>query len=217
MDDEWDDLHGEVHDLDGEAHDLDGGGWADVTGNPAEDIPGYSSPSRRGQNLSGFRPSRDNRAAEALAQSKRHREQRAAKRAETRQAKETRQAVVGSDEWRAARAARWEALGWLTPPAGHERVEQKSQPVQTESRDEIAARSLTELQPGQHGAFFERRIKRCRWAPWKKRTVWQQTSAWMATTPPTSGTEVVTVGDVSELPGKVHTIAAYSPDKPVVY
>jgi hypothetical protein len=199
MDDEWDDLHGEAHDLDGEAHDLDGGGWADVTGNPAEDIPGYSSPSRRGQNLSGFRPSRDNRAAEALAQSKRDREQRAAKRQGAR--REATQPAVGSEEWRARRAARWEAQGRLTPvngSSGEERHEQKS-------RDAVAQQSLSELQPGQHGAYFEKRTYRPWYAPWTKKTVWQQISAWRATTPP-KGADVVTVADVGELPGRVRTI-----------
>jgi hypothetical protein len=42
-------------------------------------------------------------------------------------------------------------------------------------------------------------------------------SAWQSTTPPTSGTEVVTVGDVSELPGKVRTIGKVSDTGAVEY
>jgi hypothetical protein len=191
-DDEWDAVHGEAHDLDGY--------WADVTGDPQLDRAGYASPSRRGQNLTGYEPSRDTRAADALAQSKKDREQRAAKRQGAW--REATQPAVGSEEWRARRAARWEAQGRLTPAngsSGEERYEQKS-------RDEIAQRSLTELQPGQHGAFFEQRLVRPWYAPWKKVVRWQQVSAWQHTTPPKSGVEVVTVGDVSELPGKVRTI-----------
>jgi hypothetical protein len=83
--DTWDDLHGDVHDLDG--------GWCDATGNPAEDIAGYESPSRRGQNLSGFTSS----GGDWLARSREGRQQRRARRAaveanlaETRQRREAR-------------------------------------------------------------------------------------------------------------------------------
>jgi hypothetical protein len=89
-------------------------------------------------------------------------------------------------------------------------------PVQ-DSAAEIARRSLTELQPGQHGAYFEKRTYRPWYAPWKKVTRWQQVSAWQNTTPPTSGTEVVTVGDVSELPAKVRTIGKVSDTGAVEY
>jgi hypothetical protein len=51
------------------------------TGNPALDIDGYSSPRRTG-NLTGFTASRDHRAADALARSKRDREQRRQQRRE---------------------------------------------------------------------------------------------------------------------------------------
>jgi hypothetical protein len=211
MDDEFDTdaVHGEAHDLDGY--------WCDATGDPALDRTGYQSPRRTG-NLTGYEPSRDTRAADALAQSKKDREQRAAKRQGAR--REATQPAVGSEEWRARRAARWEALGWLTPAngsSGEERHEQNSsvqtQPVQTpqQQRDEIAARSLTELQPGQRGAYFEHRPVRLWYWPFKKVMRWQQVSAWMHTTPPTSGTEVVTVGDVSELGGRVHVLGDVDP------
>jgi hypothetical protein len=219
MDDEfdWDAIRVEARDLDGY--------WCDATGDPQVDVAGFRSPSRRGQNLTGFTPSDDHRAADALAKSKRHREERAAKRREPRRATAKTPPEVGSEEWRARRAARWEALGWLTPAnesSGEERHEQESQPVQQpvqtpqQQRDEIARKSLSELQPGQHGAFFEKRMVRPWYAPWKKVVRWQQISTWQHTTPPTTG-EVVTVGDVSELPGRVHTIGTVSPSGAVEY
>jgi hypothetical protein len=196
MADEWDDLHGEPVDLDGDC-------WgSDATGDPQIDVAAYSSPSRKGQNLTGFTPSNDHRAADALAQSKRDRERRQRQRAAAAKARRDQQ-------------ARNESSG--------ERQSKKSQ-VQTPSvqqrqaeRDEILRRSLTELQPGQHGAFFERRVKRCWWAPWKKRAVWQQVGAWHKTTPPRSGTEVVSVGSLDELEGKVRTIGKVSPSGAVEY
>jgi hypothetical protein len=93
--------------------------------------------------------------------------------------------------------------GWSAPP--------RAVPVTQAEAEEIARRSLTELQPGQRGAYFERRTKRVWWAPWRRKQVWQQISAWQNTTPPRgAGVDVVTVGDVSELPGKVHTIGTVS-------
>jgi hypothetical protein len=65
------------HDHDDE---YDGGGGA--TGDPQLDRGvGYQSPRRTG-NLTGYHPSGDHRAADALAQSKRDREQRRQKRRE---------------------------------------------------------------------------------------------------------------------------------------
>ena len=204
--------------------DVDGGGWADMTGNPALDVDGYSSPSRKGQNLTGYTPNQ----IDWMAASRADRERRAARRAQraaksdSRPTRAERRAAAeqADEEWRAKRAARWEAEGRLTPrnESSGERVEQKSQPVQTPSDcDEIARRSLTELQPGQKGAYFEKRTYRPWYAPWKKVTRWQQISAWQNTTPPTSGTEVVTVGDVSGLPGKVRTIGKVSDTGAVEY
>lgn len=63
---------------------------------------------------------------------------------------------------------------------------------------------------GQHGAYFERRVVRRWWAPWTKRTSWQQIGAWHPGQPP-RGVEVVTVPDVSALPGTVHTIGRVGP------
>jgi hypothetical protein len=192
MDDEFDWDRDEIVDPDG--------GWCEATGNPALDVDGYQSP-RDTRNLTGYEPHPVKQ--DWLAQSKRDRERRAAKRA-----------AAARDAERRREARRNESSG--------ERHEQKStpraqpQPVQSD-RDEIMRRSLTELQPGQHGAYFERRIKRCWWAPWRKRTVWQQVSAWMNTTPPRSGTEVVTVGSVDELQGKVHTIGTVGENGTVVY
>jgi hypothetical protein len=187
-------------------------GWGmDVTGDPALDRTGYQSPSRKGQNLTGFTPGDDTRVKDALAKSKQHREERRAQRASKTPPE------VGSDEWRAARAAKWEAQGRLSPPQGNEssgeRVEQKSAPV---DRDEIAKRSLTELQPGQHGCFMEHREVRCWWAPWRKRMVWQQVSAWINGTPPRSA-HVITVGSLDELDGMVNTIGEVGPSGTVVY
>ena len=53
--------------------------------------------------------------------------------------------------------------------------------------------------------------------PSAMRCRWQQISAWQNTTPPTYGTEVVTVGDFSELPGKVRTIGKVSDTGAVEY
>jgi len=93
------------------------------------------------------------------------------------------------------------ARGWSAPPV----------PVTQAEAEEIARRSLTESQPGQRGAYFEHRLIRRWYWPWKKVWRWQQISAWQHTTPPRSGVNVVTVGDVSELPGRVHTIGRVSP------
>jgi hypothetical protein len=184
--DEWDDLHGEAHDIDGY--------WCDATGDPQVDVSGYQSPSRRGQNLTGFTPSRDHRAADALAQSKRDREQRQQRR---------RAAVEANKRETRERGARGRGGGQVTArPVPAEPVQAK--------RDEIVRRSMTELQEGQHGAFFERRTYRPWYAPWLKKTRWQQISAWMATTPPRSGTEIVTVGSLDEL-RRVRTIGKVGP------
>jgi hypothetical protein len=179
--------------------DLDGG--AGVTGNPALDVDGYQSPGRRGQNLTGFSPHPDNRVTEALAQSKRDREARAQRR----------RAAVEAD--RTQRGARGRVGGPARPAVGKRNLAdgKHSAEAAQDRADEIARRSLTELQPGQHGAFFEKRLVRRWYWPWRKVTRWQQISAWMHTTPPTSGTEVVTVGSVDELPGQVHTIGTVDP------
>lgn len=63
--------------------------------------------------------------------------------------------------------------------------------------------------PGQHGAHFTVRTYRPWWAPWSVRRVWTQVSTWQYGLPP-EGASVVTVADVAQLPGKVHTIGRVS-------
>ena len=173
MDDEWDYDRDEIVDL--------GGGWADVTGNPAEDVTGYQTPTRRIRPLTGYVPSSPGR--DWLAQSKLDRQQREAKREAL-----LRREPAGPRPVRAQTVSP-EEQGWSEP----------SRPVPPPTGQP------TGLLSGQHGAYFERRVKRCWWAPWKKRQTWQQISAWQASQPP-RGVEVVTVADVTQLPGKVHTI-----------
>jgi hypothetical protein len=218
LDDEWEDLHGEPVDLDY---------CCDATGNPALDIDGYSSPRRTG-NLTGFNPGPK---IDWLAQAKADRAKREAKREADRQADRLAEKLAAQlkavEQNKAETRARVEQRRQSPSPrvraqrGGRETTPATSPPVPVkpvqDSADAIARRSLTELQPGQHGAFFERRIVRCWWAPWKKRVTWQQISSWQNTTPPTSGTEVVTVSDVSELPGKVRTIGKVSPTGAVEY
>jgi hypothetical protein len=72
------------------------------------------------------------------------------------------------------------------------------------------ASMLQPVQPvSQHGAYFEVRSVRVWWAPWRKRQVWTQVSAWRVGGPP-KGVDVVTVPDVSVLPGTVTTIGTVS-------
>ena len=72
------------------------------------------------------------------------------------------------------------------------------------------------VEPGQHGAFFEVRVVRAWYAPWRKRRIWQQIGAWHMGLPPTSG-EVVTVGSVDQLPGRVKTIGSVNQTGAVLY
>jgi hypothetical protein len=89
--DEWDDYdRDEIVDLDG--------GACDVTGNPVLDVDGYQSPSRRGQNLTGFVGSGGDWLARADAQRAERRARRAAVAqniAEATQRREARQASRG--------------------------------------------------------------------------------------------------------------------------
>jgi hypothetical protein len=199
MDDEWDDIDGEPVDLDG--------GWCDVTGNPALDVDGYQSPRDR-RNLTGFTAHPPNQ--DWLVKNRADRAARAAKRAADAAARREAKRNESSGERQSKQSP-------PTPPV--QTTPAQVQPVQAPAsdHDEILRRSLTELQPGQHGAYFERREVRCWYAPWKKRYVWQQTSAWMNTTPPTSGTEVVSVGSLDELNGRVHTIGTVGENGTVVY
>jgi hypothetical protein len=79
-------------------------------------------------------------------------------------------------------------------------------PVQSGQGQPTAPPQPQSPPPGQQGAFFERRVVRRWWAPWTKRAVWQQISAWQMGGPPVGAT-VVTVPDVAALPGRVHTSA----------
>jgi len=72
-------------------------------------------------------------------------------------------------------------------------------------------------QPGQYGAYFEVRTVRVWWAPWRRRRIWQQVSAWTPGLPPASGVEVITVSDPSDVDGKVRTIGTVTPGGAVVY
>lgn len=196
MDDEWEDIDGEPADLDG--------GWCDVTGNPALDVDGYSSPRRTG-NLTGFKSSQ----IDWFALAKADRAKREARRAADRQ----------TDRLAEKLAAQLKAVQ-QDNARGRETTPATSPPVPVgpvpQNAAEIARRSLTELQPGQHGAYFEKRTYRPWYAPWKKVTRWQQISTWQNSTPP-SGTEVLTVGELSELPGKVRTIGKVSDTGAVEY
>jgi hypothetical protein len=169
----------EWDDLPGEAHDLDGG-WCEATGDPAVDQSGYQSPTVR-RRPDGFVPSSPGR--DWLAQAKADQEQRQRRRGEARrQSRPSPRAVR-------AQSASLEGRGWsATPPEGPPQLPARPGP-----------------QHGQHGAYFERRTYRPWYAPWTKRTTWQQISAWQASQPP-AGAEVVTVADVSQLPGRVRTI-----------
>jgi hypothetical protein len=151
----------------------------DVTGDPQLDVYGYQSPKRRGG--TGF-TSTD---GERLVRSRAQRERDAAKRKADRQEMRRRNALPPE------RPARRVTEGWSPRPVAWS-------PPQP-----------TGPQPGQHGAYFERRVVRRWWAPWTKRTVWQQISAWQAGQPP-AGATVVTVPDVAALPGRVHTIGRVS-------
>jgi hypothetical protein len=82
MDDDWDDLHGEIVDLDG---------YGEATGDPQLDVYGYQSPKRRGG--TGFTSSQPDR--DWLAQAKADRAQRQQRRREAVQQnlEQTRQRV----------------------------------------------------------------------------------------------------------------------------
>jgi hypothetical protein len=221
MDDEWEDVHGEPSDLDGS--------WCDVTGNPALDVDGYQSPRRTG-NLTGFTSSQIDWLAQAKADRAKREARREADRQQDRLAEKL-AAQLKAVEQNKAETRERVAQRRQSPPGPTVKAQRVSssrettpatsppapgKPVQA-TRDEIVRRSLTELQPGQHGAYFERRIVRPWYAPWKKVVRWQQVGAWQNTTPPRSGTEVVSVGSLDELEGKVRTIGKVSPSGAVEY
>ena len=200
----------------------------DITGDPALDVDGYSSPRRAG-NLTGFKSSQIDWMAQAKADRAKREARREADRQVDRLAEKLAAQLKAVEQNKAETRARVAQRRQSPSPTvtaqrvsrGREITPATSPPVPVEpvqdSAAEIARRSLTELQPGQHGAYFEKRTYRPWYAPWKKVTRWQQISAWQNTTPPTSGTEVVTVGDVSGLPGKVRTIGKVSDTGAVEY
>lgn len=181
----------------------DGDWGSDVTGDPQLDVFGYKSPRDR-RNLTGFEAHPPNQ--DWLVKNRADRATRAAKRAAEAQARRAAKRNESSGERQSTK---------ITDKPGAD--EAGPDVAQAVTRDEIAERSLTELQPGQHGAYFERREVRAWYAPWKKRYVWQQISAWANTTPPRSGTEVVTVGSTDELNGRVRTIGTVGETGAVVY
>lgn len=162
----------------------------DVTGDPQLDQFGYQSP-RRPRPRTGFTslPQRD-----WLAQAKRDRQQRERRR---------------NPQQRHRQEARRQHE---VPPS---RPAQRPQPVLQPAPVELEPESKGP-QPGQHGAYFEVRTVRRWWAPWRKRKVWQQISTWHVGQPP-AGARVVTVADVAQLPGRVHTIGRISDTGAVEY
>jgi hypothetical protein len=211
--DEGDDLYGEARDFDG--------GWCEATGDPALDQMGYQSPRRTG-NLTGFKSSQIDWLAQAKADRAKREARREADRQTDRLAEKLAAQLKAVEQNKAETRQRVEQRKEVgrrqqsspTPAPARPKTTGSDHPAQGPNhpaREEIMRRSLTELQPGQHGAYFERRVVRRWWAPWTKRVVWQQVSAWANTTPPRSGTEVVTVGSLDELSGKVHTIGTVGP------
>ncbi len=166
----------------------------DVTGDPQLDQFGYQSPRRPGPR-SGFQslPQRD-----WLAQAKRDRQQRERRRAR---------------QQRHRQEARRQQEVPPSPPAQRPppMAQPVAQPAPVEPESECKG-----PQPGQHGAYFEVRTVRRWWAPWRKRKVWQQISTWHVGQPP-AGARVVTVADVAQLPGQVHTIGRVSGTGAVEY
>ncbi|MGA7055361.1 MAG: hypothetical protein WBZ37_29690 [Mycobacterium sp.] len=166
----------------------------DVTGDPQLDQFGYQSPRRPGPRP-GFTslPERD-----WLAQAKRDRQQRERRRDRQQRHRE-------------------EARRRQEVPPSHpaQRPRPTAQPLPQSAPVEPEPESKVPL-PGQHGAYFEVRTVRRWWAPWRKRKVWQQVSTWHVGQPPT-GARVVTVADVAQLPGQVHTIGRVSGTGAVEY
>jgi hypothetical protein len=156
----------------------------DITGDPMLDQFGYESPKQP-----PYHPVR----WDAVAQL---RQQQEPERDEWRRQREARLA-----RQEAARARRRERRAQRQEPPSASRVQSSRRAAWSAPAPAVSQGPL----PGQHGAYFEVRTKRVWWAPWRKRKVWQQVSTWHMGGPP-AGAEVVTVGDVGELPGRVHTI-----------
>ena len=196
MDEDWDWDRDEVLDLDG---------YGEATGDPQLDVYGYQSPKQRGG--TGFRSTDGDRLARRRAQRERDRAERDQRRraAVEQNNAETKRRVAQRRGQPTPSIVPFEPGSGYQPGVGPVRQpdlpekwwrpDATRQPVQTQPGP----------QPGQHGAYFERRVVRRWWAPWTKRTTWRQVSAWQHGQPP-AGAEIVTVADVAQLPGRVHTI-----------
>jgi hypothetical protein len=111
---------------------------------------------------------------------------------------------------RAERRARRQAT--RLAPTSPVRPAKPVEPVQPPARPvPVAAQTAP-----QHGAWFEVRTRRVWYAPWRTRKVWTQVGPWVVGDPPRTG-EVVTVHDVSALPGRVTTLGTVGPTGAVVY
>ena len=161
----------------------------DVTGDPQLDVYGYQSPRRT------FHPARPANV-DWLAQSKRDRAEREQRRRAVQRQRSQEAPAQRRD------SASHEGRGWSEP----------AQPAPVA----VTTQPVPGPQPGQHGAYFERRTVRRWWAPWTKRTTWQQLSAWQMSPPP-AGAPVVTVPSVAALDGRVRTIGTAGPNGTVVY
>lgn len=186
FDDEWD--------WDGDPVDLDA---CDVTGDPQLDVFGYQSPRTPGPRT-GFKASSQR---DWLAQSRRDRAEREARRKRQQQQREEarrqRESPPGQSAAPMVRGGRYPQVipQVMRAPRGGDEGWSAAPPVTPPSGP----------QPGQHGAYFEVRTVRPWYALWRKKRVWQQISAWHMGLPP-AGATVVTVPDVAALPGQVHTI-----------
>lgn len=199
MDEDWDWDRDEVLDLDG---------YGEATGDPQLDVYGYQSPKQRGG--TGFTSSQPDR--DWLGQSRRDYAERQRKRDRQRQREEAHRRREASPSQSVAPIVRGgcypRVMQQVTPPpTGGIEGWPVAPPVTPPPNGPL---------PGQHGAYFEVRTKRVWWAPWRKKRVWQQISAWHMGLPP-AGTTVVTVSDVAALPGTVHTIGAVGESGAVEY
>jgi hypothetical protein len=179
-------------------HDGDYGDYGDyggeATGDPVLDQTFYTSPQ------TSFRPP-NWRQHDYLAPARRDREQRnVRKQARRERATAPAQSVSQPPAWQPVQSQPWP----MAQPA------QPVVPVQMPRPVSVV------VQPGQRGAYFERRTVRRWWAPWTTRTVWQQVGPWVHGLPPSSG-EVVTVASVDELPGQVRTIGSVGPTGTAIY
>jgi hypothetical protein len=171
----------------------------DVTGDPQLDQFCYQSPRR------DFTPP-PSQSFDYLAQYRRDQEQREQRREEARRRRESPPSQSVAPIVRGGCYP--QVMGQvMRPPRGGNEGWPVAPPVTPSPSGPL---------PGQHGAYFEVRTKRVWWAPWRKKRMWQQISAWHMGLPP-AGATVVTVPDVAALPGRVHTIGRVSGTGAVEY